>query len=556
MTMKTYTNLKILFPYIKKSKRYLIFGIMGILIASAIVAPVPYFIGNVLDVLVKENVTFSDIKNTLILISAIYFVKFLINMSYQQSFAKLQQKIVNEIRLDMVKSILDAPLSFINKREKGYILSRIGEVQQIGAIFSPTIITNFVGIFEMLFCFMMMMSINVKLTLVALIIVPGYFALSKSISKKITKCTVKMQEDSANLNADMFETLNGIEEVKLLNGKQIQLKKIYFKIQTLIRSAIKQSFSMIVFIQSISFVSDLVTVGILALAGIFIINGEITIGVYTAFSLYIGKLLGVTQSVGTFEITIKPVCATIERAKEFLFSDLETHKGSKKLNENIHEVFFENVSFGYKGNNIVINEMTQKFIEGDKVLLLGENGSGKTTFVKLLVGLYEPVKGKIFINNQSIDKLCKDDIRKRVGIVSQEVFLFKGSVIENILFGVEGKNRKDVSILLEKFGLTDYMERLPNGLDTQISQNGVGISGGQAQIIAFIRAVIKNKDILILDEATANLDQDTCRKIMSILCNYKLCRMLFVISHQKLDEKVLLENNSILKKIYKYRIRY
>ena len=538
MTMKTYTNLKILFPYIKKSKRYLIFGIMGILIASAIVAPVPYFIGNVLDVLVKENVTFSDIKNTLILISAIYFVKFLINMSYQQSFAKLQQKIVNEIRLDMVKSILDAPLSFINKREKGYILSRIGEVQQIGAIFSPTIITNFVGIFEMLFCFMMMMSINVKLTLVALIIVPGYFALSKSISQKITKCTVKMQEDSANLNADMFETLNGIEEVKLLNGKQIQLKKIYFKIQTLIRSAIKQSFSMIVFIQSISFVSDLVTVGILALAGIFIINGEITIGVYTAFSLYIGKLLGVTQSVGTFEITIKPVCATIERAKEFLFSDLETHKGSKKLNENIHEVFFENVSFGYKGNNIVINEMTQKFIEGDKVLLLGENGSGKTTFVKLLVGLYEPVKGKIFINNQSIDKLCKDDIRKRVGIVSQEVFLFKGSVIENILFGVEGKNRKDVSILLEKFGLTDYMERLPNGLDTQISQNGVGISGGQAQIIAFIRAVIKNKDILILDEATANLDQDTCRKIMSILCNYKLCRMLFVISHQKLDEKV------------------
>lgn len=538
MTMKTYTNLKILFPYIKKSKRDLIFGIMGILIASAIVAPVPYFIGNVLDVLVKENVTFSDIKNTLILISAIYFVKFLINMSYQQSFAKLQQKIVNEIRLDMVKSILDAPLSFINKREKGYILSRIGEVQQIGAIFSPTIITNFVGIFEMLFCFMMMMSINVKLTLVALIIVPGYFALSKSISKKITKCTVKMQEDSANLNADMFETLNGIEEVKLLNGKQIQLKKIYFKIQTLIRSAIKQSFSMIVFIQSISFVSDLVTVGILALAGIFIINGEITIGVYTAFSLYIGKLLGVTQSVGTFEITIKPVCATIERAKEFLFSDLETHKGSKKLNENIHEVFFENVSFGYKGNNIVINEMTQKFIEGDKVLLLGENGSGKTTFVKLLVGLYEPVKGKIFINNQSIDKLCKDDIRKRVGIVSQEVFLFKGSVIENILFGVEGKNRKDVSILLEKFGLTDYMERLPNGLDTQISQNGVGISGGQAQIIAFIRAVIKNKDILILDEATANLDQDTCRKIMSILCNYKLCRMLFVISHQKLDEKV------------------
>lgn len=537
MIMKIYNNLKILVPYIKKSKIYLIFGIIGILIASAIVAPVPYFIGRVLDILVKENVRFSNIKNTLILILVIYFAKFLINMIYQYLFAKLQQKIVNEIRLDMVESILDAPLSFINKREKGYILSRIGEVQQIGAIFSPTIITSFVGIFEMLFCFIMMMSINIKLTLVALIIVPGYFTLSKVISKKITKYTVKMQEDSANLNADMFETLNGIEEVKLLNGKQIQLKKVYFKIQTLIRSAIKQSLSMVAFIQSISFASDLVTVGILALAGIFIINGEITIGVYTAFSLYIGKLLEVTQSVGTFEITIKPVCATIERAKEFLFSDLEARKDSKNLNENIQEVLFENVSFGYENNNIVINKMTQKFVEGDKVLLLGENGSGKTTFVKLLVGLYEPLKGQILINGHSIGELCKDDIRKRVGFVSQEVFLFKGTVIENILFGVDGKNRNDVSILLEKFDLTDYIERLPNGLDTQISQNGVGISGGQAQIIAFVRAVIKNKDILILDEATANLDQNTCKKIMSILTNYKLCRILFVISHQKIEEK-------------------
>ena len=206
---------------------------------------------------------------------------------------------------------------------------------------------------------------------------------------------------------------------------------------------------------------------------------------------------------------------------------------------------------GYKAENIFINKITQSFvegdkvlilgengsgkIEGDKVLILGENGSGKTTFVKLLVGLYEPFEGNIFINGKSIDQLSKEDIRKKVGIVSQDIFLFKGSVIENILFGVNGKDRKDVLTLLEKFGLIDYIERLPNGLDTKISQNGVGISGGQAQIIAFIRAIIKDKDILILDEATSNLDQDTCKKIMSILCHYKLCRILFVISHQKLD---------------------
>lgn len=533
--MKIYANLKILIPYIKKSKIYLVLGLAETIFVSAIVAPVPYLIGKVLDTLLINNITFSDIKGVLLSILTIYVVKFLLNISYQYFFARLQQNIVNEIRMDIIERLIDAPLSFINKREKGYILARIGEVQQIGAIFSPTIITSLVSIFEIIFCFAMMVCINVKLTLIAVIIVPGYFAISKAISKKITKNTILVQENIANLNADMFETLNGIEEVKLLNGKQTQLNKIFLKIKMVIKSSIKQSLSMVAFIQSISFVSDLVNLGVLALAGVFIISGEITVGVYTAFSIYINKILGVTQSVGTFEITIKPVCATIERVKELLFADLETRKDAGTLKEDISEIFFEDVSFGYKSNKVFINKITYRFSEGDRVLLLGGNGSGKTTFIKLLVGLYEPVEGNIFINGENMRKLNKEDIRKKVGIVSQDIFLFKGSVLDNILFGVDGKNRKDVENLLEKFELKDYINHLPNGLDTEIAQNGTGISGGQTQIIAFIRAIIKEKDILILDEATSNLDQDTCKRIISILSENELYKMLFIISHQNYE---------------------
>ena len=411
--MKIYANLKILIPYIKKSKIYLVLGLAETIFVSAIVAPVPYLIGKVLDTLLINNITFSDIKGVLLSILTIYVVKFLLNISYQYFFARLQQNIVNEIRMDIIERLIDAPLSFINKREKGYILARIGEVQQIGAIFSPTIITSLVSIFEIIFCFAMMVCINVKLTLIAVIIVPGYFAISKAISKKITKNTILVQENIANLNADMFETLNGIEEVKLLNGKQTQLNKIFLKIKMVIKSSIKQSLSMVAFIQSISFVSDLVNLGVLALAGVFIISGEITVGVYTAFSIYINKILGVTQSVGTFEITIKPVCATIERVKELLFADLETRKDAGTLKEDISEIFFEDVSFGYKSNKVFINKITYRFSEGDRVLLLGGNGSGKTTFIKLLVGLYEPVEGNIFINGENMRKLNKEDIRKK-----------------------------------------------------------------------------------------------------------------------------------------------
>lgn len=132
--MKIYANLKILIPYIRRSKIYLILGFIGIVLVSAIVAPVPYLIGKVLDILLINNVKFIDVQGILLLILTIYSIKFIINISYQYLFAKLQQNIVNEIRMDIVERLIDAPLSFINKREKGYILSRIGEVQQIGAI--------------------------------------------------------------------------------------------------------------------------------------------------------------------------------------------------------------------------------------------------------------------------------------------------------------------------------------------------------------------------------------------------------------------------------------
>lgn len=533
--MKIFSNLKILIPYIKSSKGYFILGLVGIIFVSAIVAPVPYLIGKVLDIVLEENVTFSNIKGILLVLFLIYFTKFLVNIMYQYLFAKLQQNVVNEIRLSMFKRLVDAPLSFINKREKGYILSRIGEVQQIGAIFSPTIITSFVGIFEIIFCLIMMISINAKLSIVAFIIVPVYFIISQVISLKITQNTIKMQEDSAKLSADVFETLNGIEQIKILNGRKTQLNKINIKSKALIKSAIRQNLSIVSFMQGISFASDIITVGILALAGYLIINKEITVGVYTAFSIYIGKILGVTQSVGTFEMTVKPVCATIERIKEFLFLRSENNTDANILNESIYEIQFENVSFGYDDNNLFLKNVTQKFVEGDSVLLLGENGSGKTTFIKLLAGLYEPLEGKILFNGKDFLQLDKYDIRSKIGIVSQDIFLFRGSVIDNILFGVREKNEKDVLELLKKFGLMNYIDRFPNGLNTEILQNGVGVSGGQAQIIAFIRSIITKKDILILDEATSNLDQEACQKIMSILRENRLCRILIIISHQQFE---------------------
>jgi ATP-binding cassette subfamily C protein len=164
--------------------------------------------------------------------------------------------------------------------------------------------------------------------------------------------------------------------------------------------------------------------------------------------------------------------------------------------------------------------------------LKGENGSGKTTLIKLLLGLYQPTSGKIAVNGLNTAELNCDSLRQRVGIVSQNIFLFRGTVLNNILYGQSEKSRQDVQNLIEQLDLQEYVGRLANGLDTEISQNTSGVSGGQSQIIAFIRALLSQKDVIILDEPISSVDAETRNLIVHILDKREYDGILIVISHQ------------------------
>ncbi|MCC2446693.1 ATP-binding cassette domain-containing protein, partial [Bacillus cereus] len=167
------------------------------------------------------------------------------------------------------------------------------------------------------------------------------------------------------------------------------------------------------------------------------------------------------------------------------------------------------------------------------LLIDGINGSGKSTFIKLLTGLYQPKSGKILINNIDYNLIHKESIRDRIGIVSQNIFLFKGTILDNILYGQTNKTREDIVRLMKRYHLTSHLNRFENGLDTIIVQDGSSVSGGQAQFIAFLRAILTQRDIIILDEATSNLHIDTRNLMYEILQNYNLCNILIMISHQQ-----------------------
>lgn len=530
----SYKELLFLYPYLKNTKTLLAFGLIGMVIASLIIAPIPYIIGYIIDKVILLNKSYDQLLKTTLILLLIYCINYLISIGYEYLFTRVQQNVVNEIRLSMISNIIDAPLSYINQKEKGYILSRIAESGNVSALFSPNLLRVFSGIFDFFFALFIMFNLSVKLTGIIVIIIPIYFLISKHSSKMISKSTTNVYESSAVLNAEMYETLNGIEDIKLLNGKNIQTNKIKSKLNNVIKSTLKQSLHFIFFMQNLIVTNNFVTVIVLLVSGILILQNQLTIGVYTSFSIYMAKLLATTQALGSLDITLKPVCISIKRIKEFFNLDVENTLGTNIMKEPINSIEFKDVCFKYNGNSdLIFDHLNVQIEKGDKLLIDGINGSGKSTFIKLLTGLYQPESGKILINNIDYNLIHKESVRDRIGIVSQNIFLFKGTILDNILYGQTNKTKEDVVKLMKRYHLTSHLNRFENGLDTIIVQDGSSVSGGQAQFIAFLRAILTKRDIIILDEAASNLHIDTRNLMYEILQNYNLCNILIMISHQQ-----------------------
>lgn len=528
-----YRNLLFLWPYLKQSKYKFMVGIIGMGLSSMLITPIPYLIGYSIDNIILMNKSHFELLKIALLMAAIYIIGYMANVGYSYVFSKVQYEVVNKVRVSTVESVIDAPLAFHNKHDKGYILGRIAESSSLGVLFSPSFLGTLTGVFDFIFSLFVMFKLSSTLTFTTLIIIPLYFIISRHASKKISESTTKVYESSAQLNGEVFETLNGIEEIKLLVGKSTQIQKLNNKLVSMIKSLLKQSLNFVFFVQNIILSNNLVTTFVLFISGILILNNHLTIGIYTSFSLYLSKLLSTTQAFGSIEVTLKPVCVSISRIKGILETEKENNADAQKLDQGISTIRFNEVSFKYEtSDEWIIQNMNFELKTGDRVLLRGLNGSGKTTLIKLITGLYKPLHGQILINEQDYSFLDINSIRNRIGIVSQSVFLFKGTVADNILYGQKDKTIEDIIITAQKYNLMGHLEKFQKGLNTEISQNGFGVSGGQTQVIAFLRAVLAKRDIIILDEATSNLDIDTKDQIAGILNAEQLCNILIMISHQ------------------------
>ncbi|WP_125154758.1 ABC transporter ATP-binding protein [Clostridium rectalis] len=530
--MGKFSSLKKLIPFIKKYSTIFTLGIIGMIFSSIISTPIPYIIGRIMDKVLIVKGSYNEFYKLIFIIAILYILRYIISIVSQYMFVKISNLVVNEMRYSVMSKVMDLPMDYLSTTQKGYIEARISECSSVGSIFSPQIVGIFLSLIDTILALITMFIINYKLSIIVLLLTPIFFIASKKSADGFMKNTEKLLESSAVLNGDTFEILNGIEDIKILNGKNTTLSKFKNKLHNLIKDSTKQSKSILMFIENITIINNFGTLLILFLSGLLILKGKFTVGLYTSFSLYIAKVFSSTQSLATLGTTIKPVCLSIERIYELL--NMEDEQGGKNicLNETIQGITINNLTFSYKNSEkLILKNLNLKIQRGNKLLIKGENGSGKSTFIKLLLGLYNPTEGNIFYNNLDIMKINTHSLRSKIGIVSQNIFLFKGTVLENILYGEENKNREDVKRVIKDLKLTEYINKLPKGLDTEISQNTVGVSGGQAQVISFIRAMVSNKDVIILDEPISNVDTETREIILNVLRNKKTDGILIIISH-------------------------
>lgn len=468
----------IFFSSLLKGYYFILFIGMCCLVAVSLLAmPIPNITGDLVDHLASKP-SYSMLYKLVMIIALLQLFKAILSLFGKLFLSKFSIELSNKLRLIMIQKTINFPMDFLNKKEKGYLMSRISESSNVSNLFSPSMVNMVVGIFDFIISIIMIFKINLRLSLIVVIILPIYVILSVYFSRRIKKSVTEMNESSAIMSGGVFETINAIEEIKMLDLKTIQMSKVDHLSKIVKESILKMNRNLNFYFENFSFMSAFIGTGILYFSGILIIDNALTIGSYIAFTGYLSRILGNLQVYSTAGITIQPILVSIRRIQEFLGYGDEGDGRDKGLIGSIEKIEFINVTFNYVDKREVIRNFNQTIIKGETILILGSNGSGKSTLIKLLLGLYNPNDGQIMLNDVDLTKIKLNDLREKIGVVSQNIHLFKGTILDNILLGSDDSKLSYLNKLINDYNL-DVFLNFENKLDTEIGNGGSNLSGGK-----------------------------------------------------------------------------
>lgn len=512
-----------------------IIGTIGMISSSLLALPGPYL----MKIIVDNAIGGKDLRLLNILILAlfgIHILLFCVSWLVTFSFNRFTLEIMTRIKKDLFHRILRFPMSFFATNQTGYIMSRVGEVDGLNLFFSSTLVNVVTSIARFFFCLVLLFRLNLQLTLFALLFLPVLFIITKWFSKDIRSLSWRYYEKSATLSRGMQDSLSGIEIVKTFGAEAREARKFHDNLSGLKDMNIRRTMLMTLYSESLSFVGAGVGFVVLWISGASIINGKFTMGSYLAFSAYLAQLIGPTQMIANLGLMLQPAKVALQRVRELMKIDAEEEpKRGRILSSLRGRIEFRNITFQYEEAKPVLVNANLTIGPGEKVLLAGPNGSGKSTIVKLIMGFYFPQEGEILLDGQSLREISPISLRERISVVSQNSFLFSDTVRNNILYSAPKSSESAVLEAIQLSGAWEFVRELPEGLNTEIGERGIRLSGGERQKLSIARAILRKSDLIVFDEAATHLDRESVISLRNMLDDRFVNQTCLVISHRSIE---------------------
>ena len=520
-----------------KEKRFFILIFLLIAADTLILLLVPYLIGKAVDVISVgvNNVDFTIVKRIIYILISVYVIDSSINLIQGLSMAGISQRIVKNIRKGFFDKLQKLPTSYFDANLNGDIMSRLtNDIDNISTTISSSISTLMSSSISIIGSLIMMIVLSPILTIAGLITAPLVLILSKTIAKRTKIYFREQQVALGNLNAHIEESISGLEVIKAFNHEE-KIKSTFEDLNKDLRiKGYKAQIWTGYLMPLINVINNFGFAIIALLGGILAVNNMITIGIIASFISYSKQFVRPLNDIANIFNTLQSALAGAERVFEVLDQkeEIEDKKTSEELTNVRGNVEFKDVSFGYNDDNIVLRDISFKVEEGKSLAIVGATGSGKTTIVNLLTRFYEITQGSITIDGVDIRDYSRDSLRSNFGIVLQDTYLFSGTIKENIMYGKEDATDLEIIYAAKVANAHKFISRLPDGYDTVLSEGGSNLSAGQKQLLAIARAVLSNPSILILDEATSNVDTRTELRIQQAMLNLMKGRTSFIIAHR------------------------
>lgn len=539
--------------YIWPRRKIVSVGLFLIIVRSLSGLVLPYASKALIDEVIPSKNT-DDLTYLLIAVGVALLLQSVSSFSLTRLLSVEAQHLISVLRANVQKKLLKLPIHFFDNQKAGALVSRVmTDVEGVRNLVGTGLVQLIGGTITALISLVILININGWMTLFVLLPV-GIFAV---IALKAFGYIRPIFRDRGKINAEvtgrLTETLNGIRVIKGFNAEDQEQKTFELGVERLFLN-VKKSLTATAFMTSAStFLLGTASAGIMGIGGYFIMQGSMTYGEFVSFTLFLGFMIAPIVQMSNIGSQLTEAFAGLDRTQELMNSPEEDDPTvrTRHLNSVDGSIDFEGVSFAYEENKTVLHNVSFSAKKGDVIALVGSSGSGKSTIAGLASGFLTPTSGQVKIDGQNLAHVNLRSYRKHLGVVLQDDFLYEGTIKENILFPRPNATDEEVLVAAKGAYVTEFTDRFDDGLDTLIGERGVKLSGGQRQRISIARALLAQPEIVVLDEATSNLDTESERYIQDSLGVLMDNRTTLVIAHrlstiQKADQILVIEEGKIV----------